>query len=113
MGTEVWGTPEAMRLHWMTQRAVSILFRNMDNSEQEELVSAAIAITWENQVRPLSQHLVMLCAVKAFNKLYDHGRVLNEVSFERLTNLTVEQPELTDPPDNVVLLADWRNQITA
>ena len=110
MCIEAWGPPEAMRLRWVAQRAVSILFYNLDNTNQEELVAGTIAIAWGHQKNPLSLHFVRLCAVKAFIKLFEGGRLLDELQLDCLTDIAVEQPELTDMPDNVVLLADWREQ---
>jgi len=106
--TEPWGWPEANRLLWMTKRTVSQLLCGMEPADRDDIASTAIEIAWRNQHNPLSQRLIFHCIVSAYDLLFDYGRLLDQPRFAELKDFFVFQPELIDPPDNLVILDCWK-----
>ena len=108
MDIDPWGEPEARRLLWMTQRSVTQLLYTMEAADQDDVTATALAIAWENQQYPISQKLVLHCIVYAYDKIFENGALIDQPRFAGLTDAFVLQPELIDPPDNLIVLDQWK-----
>mgnify|MGYP000882773932 CR=1 FL=1 len=108
----MWGEPEAIRLFWMVQRAVTQILSNMQPADTDEVTATIIWLAWENQNKcVISQKAVWQYLVEAYDVLFLPGCPLEGLErIDVLANVAVAPLEISDVKDNLVLLSNWRKE---